>query len=81
MVGRTPLRSINRPRRTIIQVDIVHEDFEDLANIFNDYFVDIGKILQNRLWEIITIILIAWLISTNLILFSSNKFSVIPLKN
>ena len=27
----------------IIQDDIVQEDSEDIANIFNDYFVDIEK--------------------------------------
>ena len=27
----------------LIQDDVVHEDSEDVANMFNDYFVDIGK--------------------------------------
>ena len=41
----------------IIQDDILNEHSEDIAN---GCFVDIEKILLNRLWEI-TIILITWL--------------------
>ena len=29
--------------KKIIQDDVVHEDAEDIANMFNDYFVDIGQ--------------------------------------
>ena len=66
--------------KKIIQDDIVHEDSEDIANMFNDYFADIGKNIAESIMEIIRIIMITLLISTNLILFSSDQFIVIPLK-
>ena len=44
--------------KKILQDDVVHEDSENKDNMFNDYFVDIEKILLNRLGEIMTIILI-----------------------
>ena len=67
--------------KKIIQDDVFYRNSEYIANMFNDYFIDIGKKLLNRLGEIITIILITWQITTNLILFSSDQLIVIPRRN
>ena len=38
----TKNRRVENTVKKII-TDVVREDFEDIANMFNDYFVDIGK--------------------------------------
>ena len=47
------MQSTENTVKKIIQNDVVHEDSEDMANMFNDYFVEKGKILLNRLGEIL----------------------------
>ena len=44
--------------KKIILDDVVHMDSGDIANMFNDYFVHIGKNIVNRFGEIMSIILI-----------------------
>ena len=58
-----------------IQDDVVHEDSEYIANMFNDYFVDIGKNIaksicgnENNHLDYMTHI-------NQLILFSSDQFT------
>ena len=44
----TKNRKVENIVKKIIQ-DVVHEDSEDIANMFNDYFVDIGKYIAESI--------------------------------
>ena len=45
----TKNRKVENIVKKIIQ-DIVHEDSEDIASMFNDYLVDIGKNIAESIW-------------------------------
>ena len=42
-ITNTKNRRVENTVKKIIQVDVVHVDSGDIANMFNDYFVDIGR--------------------------------------
>ena len=72
---------VENTARKITQNCVVHEDSEDIANVFNDYFVDIGKnIAESIEGNSNNHLDCMGHISTNLILFSSDQLIVIPLK-
>ena len=48
--------------KKIIHDDVVYVDSEDIANMFNDCFDDIGRNIAESILESMSIILITWLI-------------------
>ena len=53
----TKNRKVENTVKKIIHDDVVHVGSGGIANMFNDYFVDIGRNIANRLGEIMPIIL------------------------
>ena len=45
----TKERKVENILKKIIQYDVVHEDSQGIANMFNDYFVDIGKYISESI--------------------------------
>ena len=54
----TKNRKVKNTVKKIIHDDVVHVDSEDIANMFNDYFADIGRNIAKSIGEIMPIILI-----------------------
>ena len=75
----TKYRTVEHTVKKLIQNDVVREDSEDMANMFNDYIVDTGKNIAESIGDN-RLDYIAYNLLTNLILFSSDQFIVIPLK-
>ena len=42
-ITNTKNRKLENTVKKIIQDDVVHVDYGEIANMFNDYFVDIGR--------------------------------------
>ena len=77
----TKNRKVQNTVKKIIHDDVVHVDIGNIANMFNDYFVDIGRNIAESIGGNNANHLDYMTHINNLILFSSDKFSVIPLKN
>ena len=75
----TKKRKLENIVKKIIQDCVVHVDSGVIANMFYDYFVDIGRNIAESIGGNIVNHLDYRLILTNLILFSSDQF--FPLKN
>ena len=66
--------------KKIIHDDVVHVDSGDIANMFNDYFVDIGKNIADSIGGNNANHL-DYMTHINQLNFSSHQFIVTPLKN
>ena len=77
----TKNRKVENTVKKIIHDDVVHEDSGDIANTFNDYFVDIGRNITESIGGNNANHLDYMTHINQPIFFSSDQFIVIPLKN
>ena len=77
----TKNRKVENTVKKMIHDDVVHVDSGDIANMFNDYFVDIGRNIAESIGGNNADYLDYMTHIKNLILFSSDQLIVTRLKN